>query len=51
MDDNKGWAVGDDGTILKTTNSGTNWIDHSIPTLNSLSDVFFINQNIGWIVG
>ena len=51
MDENNCWTAGENGTILKTTNSGTNWVDHSIQTLNLISDIFFINQDNGWIVG
>jgi len=44
-------TVGDEGSVLISTNGGINWNDHSIMTDKSLRDVFFINQNIGWIVG
>lgn len=31
---NTGWAVGDGGTCLKTTNGGTNWIQQNHPVGN-----------------
>jgi len=46
-----GWAVGQNGTILKTTNSGTNWITQSSGTNDDLYSVYFNNTNTGFIVG
>ena len=31
LNENTGWAVGDGGTCLKTTNGGTNWIQQNNP--------------------
>ncbi len=45
-----GWVVGDSGTILKTTNGGDNWIYSSLGQYQ-LQNVFFINNQTGWIVG
>jgi photosystem II stability/assembly factor-like uncharacterized protein len=50
-DSNTGWAVGIGGTILKTTNGGTNWISQSSGTVEQLSSVYFTNSNTGWAVG
>jgi photosystem II stability/assembly factor-like uncharacterized protein len=65
MDKDRGVTVGADGTILRTENSGSSWeraafdsmeilpeelIMNGIITLN-LYDVFFLNENSGWIVG
>ena len=38
---NTGYAVGDRGTIIKTTNGGINWIIQSSGTINNLYSVFF----------
>jgi photosystem II stability/assembly factor-like uncharacterized protein len=46
-----GWAVGDSGTILRTTNGGENWSTQSSGTIINLNDVTFIDENIGWAVG
>ena len=51
VDQNTGWAVGDGGTILKTTNGGTNWILQTSGTTFNLWSVDFVDQNIGWSVG
>ena len=48
---NIGWTVGRSGTILKTTNGGTNWISQKSGTTNSLNSVNFVDQNIGRAVG
>jgi photosystem II stability/assembly factor-like uncharacterized protein len=51
IDSNTGWAVGDGGIILKTTNGGSNWITQSGGTTDNLYSVHFENSNVGWIVG
>jgi photosystem II stability/assembly factor-like uncharacterized protein len=47
-----GWAVGDLGRILHTTD-GKNWTIQTNPDTNSrtLYSVFFLNESVGWIVG
>ena len=39
------------GTILKTTNGGTNWISQTSGTTIDLFSVNFLDQNTGWAVG
>lgn len=46
-----GWAVGLNGTILKTTNSGVQWNEMSSGTTNLLCDVYFHNEYEGVSVG
>ena len=48
---NTGYIVGDYGTILKTTDGGTNWIPQNSGTNNYLSSVFFTDNNNGFVVG
>ena len=46
------WAVGDNGTSLRSADGGSNWANH--PTSNStdqLKDVSFVSQNTGWLAG
>lgn len=43
-------AVGNNGIIAKTTNSGTNWSTTSLGT-TIFNDIYFINSNTGWIAG
>ncbi|MDD5363466.1 MAG: YCF48-related protein [Ignavibacteria bacterium] len=47
-----GWAVGDNGTIIKTTNGGNNWINVSNPaTGKPLMSVHPVNPNVVYVVG
>lgn len=55
VNDSIGWAVGNNGAILKTTDGGSTWVSqHPIsraidtPHFNSL---FFIDKLVGWAVG
>ncbi len=51
VDENNGWAVGENGTILHTGNSGTNWAAQTSGTTSTLQSVYFINASTGWAVG
>ncbi|RLD66154.1 MAG: hypothetical protein DRI84_05355 [Bacteroidetes bacterium] len=46
-----GWAVGDAGVILNTTDAGQTWLPQASGTTQKLRAVFFINANTGWAVG
>ena len=48
---NTGTAVGDGGTILRTTDSGMNWERQMSGTTTLLRAVYFINNNTGTVVG
>lgn len=50
-DTNTGYAVGNNGTIVKTINSGITWTTQLSGTDNQLFSIYFIDSNIGWIVG
>jgi len=50
-DQTTGWAVGEYGTILKTTDAGYNWHIIEIPQLNYLYDVYFPTRTVGYAVG
>jgi photosystem II stability/assembly factor-like uncharacterized protein len=47
-DKNTGWVVGDNGTILRTTNGGTDWTHQACGTVCNLYSVQFIDCNLGW---
>jgi len=51
VNSNIGWAVGQLGTVLNTTNSGSNWSNQISGTSYALSSVNFISDTTGWIVG
>lgn len=46
-----GWVAGDNGTIIKSTNSGANWNNQVSGTNNILMSVRFFNSTTGWVVG
>jgi photosystem II stability/assembly factor-like uncharacterized protein len=48
---NDGFIVGDNGTIFKTTNGGTNWQLQTSPISSSLKDIQFVNNQTGFICG
>lgn len=50
IDDNTGYVVGWDGTIIKTTNSGVNWIQQNSGGNRYLASIYFTNFNTGYIV-
>jgi photosystem II stability/assembly factor-like uncharacterized protein len=43
-----GWAVGDSGTIIHTSNGGADWEIQDSKNDNKIVDVFFLNRNLGW---
>lgn len=45
-----GWVVGPNGVLLKTVDGGNNWNQQSY-IAGALYDVFFLDENIGWISG
>lgn len=52
IDANTGWCIGGQPPIiLKTTNSGTDWVSKPCPTVNQIQSVFFVNNLTGWICG
>ncbi|MEN6460943.1 MAG: YCF48-related protein [Syntrophomonas sp.] len=46
-----GWAVGEGGTILHTSNRGISWNRQSSDTTASLYAIVFSNSSQGWAVG
>ncbi len=46
-----GWAVGDSGIIIKTTDAGLNWTSQNSGTFETFNAVDFINALTGWAVG
>ena len=43
-----GWAVGNSGTIIHTSDGGDNWVIQDSKTENEIVDVFFLNRSLGW---
>ena len=52
VDDNTAWACGANGKVIKTTNSGLNWVNVSgnIPTTAALYNIFAWNSSIALVV-
>jgi len=50
-DNNIGYAVGDNGRILKTTNGGTAWSICTSGVTTPLNSVFFTDINTGYAIG
>src|ERR1700680_4708681 len=51
INENTGYVVGHNGTIIKTTNGGVNWIIQQSNNNNDFKGVYFIDSNVGYIVG
>lgn len=49
--DNSGVIVGHGGTILTTSNGGTNWVSRNSNTSFDLFAVYFVNSNTGYAAG
>ena len=47
----KAWAVGDDGKIAYSIDWGHTWEAQLSGVTDPLWEVYFINENVGWIVG
>lgn len=45
-----GWTVGDSGTILNTSNGGTNWNPQTSGLNTFIFDLSFINSQSGWCI-
>jgi photosystem II stability/assembly factor-like uncharacterized protein len=43
-----GWAAGEDGIIIHTTDGGNNWEIQNSTVQTFITDIFFINNDVGW---
>lgn len=43
-----GWAVGDSGTVIYTSNGGVNWDLQSSNVSTAIKSLFFLNNRLGW---
>jgi len=50
-DDDHGWIIGSFGSMIFTTDGGLNWEEKYFGPSIALSDIYFIDQNIGFVVG
>jgi photosystem II stability/assembly factor-like uncharacterized protein len=50
IDSLTGYACGYGGFLIKTTDSGNQWIEKQVPDDGLIVDLFFLNEEIGWIL-
>jgi len=51
VDSSYGWASGDSGVIINTTNAGTTWsLQQSGINSYKIEELFFVNRRIGWAI-
>ena len=51
LDADRGWAVGDRGVLLRTSDGGRNWQLSDSPVNCRLESVHFVDEAHGWAVG
>ena len=50
LDQNRGWAAGSKGTLLRTEDGGRTWKATGSSTDDVVRDIFFVDQQNGWLV-
>ena len=50
LDQNHGWIVGGDGVINSTSDGGTTWMQGKKFTTDVINQVYFLNENTGWLL-
>lgn len=50
IDEQRGWAAGSNGTILETEDGGVHWQSKKMPSNYSFLDIYFANENYGWLL-
>jgi len=48
VNNSTGWIFGEMGSIMKTTNLGTNWVNQNSGTTNNIVSACFYDVNTGW---
>jgi len=48
VDSLNGWAIGDSGTIIHTSNGGYNWVMQDAKVKGYMQNIFFLNKRLGW---
>ncbi|MCD4773248.1 MAG: T9SS type A sorting domain-containing protein [Bacteroidales bacterium] len=51
VNENTGWAVGNNGAVIKTIDGGISWISQNAGINQNLTDIQFLDENMGWVVG
>lgn len=50
LDQNRGWVAGSGGTLLETADGGQTWRRLYPLSKDTLHDVYFANEKVGWLV-
>ncbi|MEO8666254.1 MAG: YCF48-related protein [Ignavibacteria bacterium] len=50
VDELNGWAAGDNGIIVHTSNGGDTFVIQNNPVDYYINDIFFLNKRLGWAV-
>ncbi len=50
VDSLTGWAAGELGTIIRTSDGGINWEVQNSTIQTFITDIFFIDKNLGWAI-
>jgi photosystem II stability/assembly factor-like uncharacterized protein len=50
LDQNHGWVAGSNGTLLRTTDGGESWKKIAALGRDTLLDVYFASDDVGWLV-
>lgn len=50
LDSLTGWAAGEAGTIIRTTDGGNSWDVQNSTVQTFIMDIFFIDKNFGWAI-
>jgi photosystem II stability/assembly factor-like uncharacterized protein len=48
VDSLNGWAIGDSGTIIRTSNGGNDWVLQDAKVKGYMQNIFFLNKRLGW---
>lgn len=50
VNEKRGWAAGDGGVLIRTTDEGRTWSRQSIGPDESVNDIFFLNKEDGYLL-
>jgi len=51
VDQNTGYATGESGIVMKTTDGGANWLEQTVIPSFHFFDIHFVNSTTGWVIG
>lgn len=51
IDERRGWGVGSNRAVYYSEDAGSNWVVRNCGIEGSTDDIFFIDENTGWVAG